>query len=128
MNPLDAMKCAACRGDDPGISDADMARYLPLIPDWRIDERNGIRRLERTFKFKGFAGALAFTDRVGALAETEGHHPVITTAWGKVVVEWWTHEIKGLHLNDFIMASQTDAAYKASTAEESRMESKPNGP
>ena len=115
MNNLSRMKCAACRGDEPGISDADIAKYLPLIPDWRIAERDGIRRLERSFKFKDFAGALAFTNRVGESAEKEGHHPVITTAWGRVTVEWWTHEIRGLHLNDFIMASQTDVAYKALT-------------
>jgi 4a-hydroxytetrahydrobiopterin dehydratase len=109
------MKCVACRGDEPGISETDIAIYLPLIPDWRIVEREGIRRLERSFKFKDFSGALGFTDRVGELAEREGHHPVLTTEWGKVTVAWWTHVIKGLHLNDFIMASQTDVAYKAMT-------------
>jgi 4a-hydroxytetrahydrobiopterin dehydratase len=115
MSDLSRMKCAACRGDEPGISDADIAKYLPLIPDWRIVERDGIRRLERSFKFKDFSGALVFTNGVGKLAEKESHHPVLTTAWGRVTVEWWTHEIKGLHLNDFIMASQTDVAYKALT-------------
>jgi 4a-hydroxytetrahydrobiopterin dehydratase len=113
MSDLNQMKCVACRGDDPGISEADVAKYLPLIPDWRIVEREGIRRLERSYKFKNFSGALVFTNRVGELAEKEGHHPVVTTAWGVATVEWWTHAIKGLHLNDFIMASQTDAAYKA---------------
>jgi len=56
-----------------------------------------------------FAAALAFTQQVGQLAEAEGHHPVLRTEWGKVRVEWWTHKIKGLHANDFVMAAKTDA-------------------
>jgi 4a-hydroxytetrahydrobiopterin dehydratase len=61
------------------------------------------------FTFNDFAGALAFTNRVGALAEAEGHHPAILTEWGKVTVTWWTHAISGLHRNDFIAAAKTDA-------------------
>ncbi|MEP0825876.1 MAG: 4a-hydroxytetrahydrobiopterin dehydratase, partial [Nitrososphaera sp.] len=64
---------------------------------------------EKSFAFKDFAEALAFTNRVGAIAEQEGHHPDILTEWGKVTVSWWTHKIKGLHKNDFIMAAKTDA-------------------
>jgi 4a-hydroxytetrahydrobiopterin dehydratase len=71
-------------------------------------EHKGIKRLERTFKFKDFAQALAFTNKVGELAESEGHHPAILTEWGKVTVAWWTHKIKGLHQNDFAMAAKTD--------------------
>jgi 4a-hydroxytetrahydrobiopterin dehydratase len=74
-------------------------------------ERDGIPRLERVFKFKNFAQALAFTNQVGALAEAEDHHPAILTEWGKVTVSWWTHKIKGLHQNDFIMAARTDGLY-----------------
>jgi len=55
------------------------------------------------------ADALAFTNRVGALAEAEGHHPALLTEWGRVTVTWWTHKIRGLHRNDFIMAAKTDA-------------------
>ncbi len=72
-----------------------------------------IGNIQRAFRFENFAQALSFTDRVGALAEKEGHHPSILTEWGRVTVRWWTHKIKGLHLNDFIMASQTDVAFKA---------------
>ena len=71
-------------------------------------ERDGIKRLERVFKFKDFAEALAFTNKVGQIAEEEGHHPSILTEWGRVTVTWWTHKIKGLHRNDFIMATKTD--------------------
>ena len=63
------------------------------------------------FTFGSFAEALAFTDAVGALAEAEGHHPAILTEWGRVTVTWWTHAIKGLHRNDFIMAARTDELY-----------------
>ncbi|HEY4909012.1 MAG TPA: 4a-hydroxytetrahydrobiopterin dehydratase, partial [Methylomirabilota bacterium] len=79
------------------------------IPDWHLVERDGIARLERVFDFPSFADALAFTHRVGALAEEEGHHPALLTEWGRVTVTWWTHKIRGLHRNDFIMAAKTDA-------------------
>jgi 4a-hydroxytetrahydrobiopterin dehydratase len=85
-----------------------MAALRPQIPDWQVVEREGIPRLERVFSFPNFATALAFTDRVGALAEAEGHHPALLTEWGRVTVTWWTHKIGGLHRNDFIMAAKTD--------------------
>ncbi len=74
-------------------------------------KREGIDRLERVFKFQNFAKALAFTDKVGKIAEEEGHHPAILTEWGRVTVTWWTHKIKGLHRNDFIMAAKTGRVY-----------------
>lgn len=74
-------------------------------------ERDGIKRLERTFKFGNFADALAFTNEVGAAAEAEGHHPVLELTWGRATVTWYTHKIKGLHQNDFIMAVKTDELY-----------------
>ena len=64
--------------------------------------------LERLFHFPSFADALAFTNRVGAIAEDEGHHPALLTEWGQVTVTWWTHKIRGLHRNDFIMAAKTE--------------------
>jgi len=74
-----------------------------------VVEKDGIKRLERSFDFEDFVGALAFTNNVGELAEREGHHPDILTEWGRVTVSWWTHKIGGLHKNDFIMAAKTDA-------------------
>ena len=59
-----------------------------------------------------FAEALEFTNDVGAIAEEEGHHPAILTEWGRVTVTWWTHKIRGLHRNDFIMAAKTDQIYE----------------
>ena len=72
-------------------------------------EREGIQQLERVFAFRDFAEALSFTNRVGALAEAEGHHPAILTEWGRVTVTLWTHKIHGLHRNDFIMAAKIDS-------------------
>ena len=74
-------------------------------------EHGGVGRLERVFSFPSFVEALAFTNHVGALAEDAGHHPAITTEWGRVTVQWWTHAIAGLHRNDFIMAAKTDERY-----------------
>lgn len=83
----------------------------PEAPDWDVIEQDGILRLERVYKFKNFAQALEFTNRVGELAEEQGHHPALLTEWGRVTVTWWTHKIKGLHRNDFIMAAKTDLLY-----------------
>ena len=71
-------------------------------------EREGVKRLERVFGFRNFTEALRFTNRVGALAEDEGHHPAILTEWGRVTVTLWTHKIRGLHRNDFVMAAKID--------------------
>lgn len=105
---LVGLKCVACRGDEPPATEAEIALYQPAVPTWTIVEREGIKRLERTFKFKNFVQAVEFTNKVAALAEAEGHHPAILTEWGKVTVTWWTHKLKGLHRNDFIMAAKTD--------------------
>jgi 4a-hydroxytetrahydrobiopterin dehydratase len=109
MTSLAAERCVACRRDAPQVTDAEIADLRPQIPEWRLVEREGIRRLERTFTFPDFRAALAFTNRVGALAEEEGHHPALSTEWGRVTVTWWTHKIRGLHRNDFVMAAKTDA-------------------
>lgn len=107
---LAKMQCEVCKVGAPPVTDEEMAELHPLVPEWHIVEPNGIRHLERVFKFKDFAQALAFTNRVGAQAEAEGHHPSIVTEWGRVTVRWSTHKIKNLHRNDFIMAARTDMA------------------
>ena len=113
MTTLTQMKCTACRVGEPTVTDVEVAELHPQVPAWKIVERNGIKRLERVFKLKDFVQALTFTNTVGDLAEAEGHHPAILTEWGRVTVEWWTHKIKGLHRNDFIMAAKTDERYGA---------------
>ncbi len=79
-------------------------------------EEAGIRRLERAFRFADWAEALAFTNRVGALAEEADHHPAILIEWGRATVRWWTHVIGGLHRNDFILAARTDRLYQQGKA------------
>ncbi len=111
METLVQMKCVACRADSPPATDSDVAAWLPQLPDWKIVERDGVRHLERTFPLKNFVKALEFTNRVGELAEEEGHHPDILTQWGRVTIWWSTHKIKNLHRNDFIMAARTDQLY-----------------
>ena len=113
MSELSQFKCVPCRGGEPMLTGEEIAQYLPEVPEWTLVNRAGINRLERVFKFRDFAQALEFTNRVGALAEEEDHHPSILTAWGRVTVTWWTHVIKGLHKNDFIMAAKTDEIYPA---------------
>ena len=86
---------------------------LSQIPDWSIIEVNGIKQLQRVFPFNNFADALAFTNKVGALAETEGHHPALLTEWGRVTVTWWSHSAGGVGNTDYNMAAQTDQLYSS---------------
>ncbi|RLV61523.1 4a-hydroxytetrahydrobiopterin dehydratase [Parashewanella curva] len=108
MSELSQMKCVSCHGDAPKVTDEELAELVRMVPDWCVEVRDGIMQLERVFKFKNFKEALAFTNKLGALAEEDFHHPGILTEWGKVTVTWWSHSIKGLHKNDFIMAAKTD--------------------
>ena len=113
MEDLVQMKCVACRRDAPTVTTEEILEFQPQVPQWEIMEKDGIKRLERAYKFKNFSHALSFTNKVGELAEEEGHHPALLTEWGRVAVEWLTHKIKGLHRNDFIMAAKTDQLYEA---------------
>ena len=108
MSSLQESKCTACRADAPRVTDEEIAELKQQIPEWQIVAREGIPRLQRTFRLKNFAQALDLTNKVGALAEEEGHHPALLTEWGSVTVTWWTHKISGLHRNDFIMAAKID--------------------
>jgi 4a-hydroxytetrahydrobiopterin dehydratase len=111
MSRLAEERCVACRADAPRMTADEIRALRGEIPEWSVVERDGVQRLERVFAFPNFAEALAFTDAVGALAEAAGHHPALTTEWGRVTVAWWTHAIAGLHRNDFVMAAKTDARY-----------------
>ena len=112
MEALAEMKCVACRKDGPSATDAEIARFQPQVAGWEVVELEGIKRLRRAFSFDDFAQALEFTNRVGELAEDEGHHPALVTEWGRTTVTWWTHKIRGLHRNDFVMAAKTDELYQ----------------
>lgn len=112
MTTLAQFQCVPCLGGEPTLTDQEIARLKPEAPDWDVIEVEGVLRLERVFKFKNFVQALEFTNRVGELAEEQGHHPALLTEWGKVTVTWWTHKIRGLHRNDFIMAAKTNELYQ----------------
>lgn len=112
MDELSAKTCEACRIGAPTATQEEIDEFMPQIPQWAIVDVKGIEQLHRTFTFKDFKEALAFTNKVGEIAEQEGHHPAILTEWGKVTVSWWSHKIHGLHVNDFIMAAKTDALLK----------------
>ena len=107
--PLTGQTCVACRRDAPRLTAAETAALLPEIPAWDLQDHDGVPRLGRTFRVPTFRDAVALTNAIADLAEAEGHHPALLTEWGKVTVSWWTHKIRGLHRNDFIMAAKTDA-------------------
>ena len=106
------MRCVACRSDAPTVTEAEIAELQPQVPEWEITEQEGIKKLSRVFPFDDFANALAFTNELGELAEEENHHPALLTEWGRVTVTWWTHKIRGLHRNDFVMAAKADELYR----------------
>lgn len=106
MNELAEMTCVPCMGGVPPLSGEKIAELQrQLHADWRVEREH---HLERTFSFPDFREALAFTNRVGELAEQQGHHPDLHLAWGKVRVEIWTHKIDGLTESDFVLAAKID--------------------
>lgn len=108
MTTLKKKQCVPCHGESEGASNGEIEQLKSHIPNWEIIKLNDEKRLERTYEFPDFQSALDFTNKVGAAAEAEGHHPALLTEYGKVTVTWWTHSISGLHENDFIMAAKTD--------------------
>ena len=108
MINLAAGKCIPCRGGDLPLTESEIADLMLHIPQWQTTMQDGVPRLQRTFKFSNYAQAVEFTNRIAVIAEEEDHHPLIVLEWGKVTIQWWTHVVKGLHRNDFIMAAKTD--------------------
>ena len=111
MINLAAGKCVPCRGHEPALADAEIADLQLQVPQWQLKEVDGIKRLERVFKFKNYVEAVAFANKIAMTAEKEDHHPLILLEWGRVTVQWWTHVVKGLHKNDFIMAAKSDEMF-----------------
>ncbi len=114
MKDLTQMKCVACEGGVPKLTEGDAKAFLTHTPSWTLSP--DYTSVERTFTFKDFKEALAFANKVGAIAEDEGHHPDITVGWGKVRVFLTTHAIKGLSENDFIVAAKVDKLERESVA------------
>jgi len=111
MSELTEERCVACRADAPIVTEEEIREFQSATSAWAMIEEDSIPKLDRLFKFSNFGQALQFTDAVGEMAEAEGHHPRIVTEWGRVRVTWWTHKIRNLHRNDFIMAAKTNQVY-----------------
>jgi len=111
MINLAAGKCVPCRGGEPSLAESEIADLMLHVPQWQTVTQDNILRLQRVFKFKDYAQALEFTTKIATSAEKEDHHPLIVLEWGKVTVQWWTHVVKGLHRNDFIMAAKIDELF-----------------
>ena len=106
MTTLANRRCVPCRGGAPPLKGKDLDDFYRMLPEhdeWRVV--NG-HRIVRGYKFPDFRSALAFVNRVGELAEQQGHHPDILLAWGKVEITIWTHKIDGLTESDFILAAK----------------------
>ena len=119
MSSLLAEKsCVPCRGGIPPLDTSAAEEYRRQAPEWAL--RDEATRIERSYRFKNFAGSFAFVERAAALAESESHHPDISFGWGYATVSLRTKKIKGLHENDFIMAAKLDriAAGLAKSAED----------
>lgn len=106
MTDLSNKKCIPCSVGAPTLEEDEIAELMKSMKEgWEVVDN---KKLRKTYKFKNFKEALDFTNKVGAIAEKEGHHPDIYLSWGKVVIELWTHKIGGLHENDFILAAKID--------------------
>jgi 4a-hydroxytetrahydrobiopterin dehydratase len=104
-------KCVPCRGGVPPLpSDRVQSLLQELGRGWTLNKDG---HLERLYTFKDFAQALAFVNKVGAVAEAEGHHPDFYLAWGKCKVEIWTHKINGLTESDFYLAAKADREFES---------------
>jgi 4a-hydroxytetrahydrobiopterin dehydratase len=105
MSDLANKQCVPCRGGVPPLQGAELAALAAQVPGWQVVNEHHITK---SYKFPDFAAALAFVNRVGALAEQQGHHPDIFLAWGRADVTIWTHKIDGLTESDFILAAKID--------------------
>ena len=105
MSELASKTCVPCRGGVPPLRGKELRDLSTQVPAWNVLDEHHI---SRTFSFPDFAKALAFVNKVGAIAEEQGHHPDILLSWGKAVVTTWTHKIDGLTESDFILAAKID--------------------
>ena len=105
MSELASKTCVPCRGGVPPLKGEQLAALAKQLDGWQVVEEHHI---VRRFQFPNFITALQFVDRVGALAEEQGHHPDIFLTWGNVEIKIWTHAVKGLTESDFILAAKID--------------------
>jgi 4a-hydroxytetrahydrobiopterin dehydratase len=105
MSDLAGKTCVPCRGGVPSLTGPALAALASQVPGWKVVNEH---HLEKTYTFPDFKEGLAFVNKVGAMAEEQGHHPDILLAWGKVGITTWTHKIDGLTESDFILAAKCD--------------------
>lgn len=105
MTELTNKKCLPCEGNSPHLMAGEIEEFKKQVPEWEIVDWH---ELKRRFKFKNFVEALLFVNKVGALAESEGHHPDIKFGWGYAEITTFTHAVDGLSENDFILAAKID--------------------
>ena len=103
MTQLAEKTCVPCKGGTPPLKGAELQQFSHQIPNWKVVDQHHITR---TFTFPDFQKALDFVNRVGAIAEEQGHHPDILLTWGKVEITIWTHKVQGLTESDFILAAK----------------------
>ncbi|HYL11549.1 MAG TPA: 4a-hydroxytetrahydrobiopterin dehydratase [Terriglobales bacterium] len=108
MSELASKTCVPCRGGMPPLKGKELANLQKQVPQWQVVNEH---HLTRNFTFPDFRKALDFVNRVGELAEEQGHHPNILLTWGRAEVTTWTHKIDGLTESDFIMAAKIDKLY-----------------
>lgn len=109
LTALAKRQCEACRPDASALDDAQSQSLLDVLPGWAIVMESAVPQLVKRYRFSDFHRALDFACQVGELAEAENHHPRLVVEWGSVEVRWWTHSIRNLHLNDFILAARVEA-------------------
>jgi len=111
MKKLSTQVCEACRADAPLLTQEEILSLMPEVEGWQITVEDDLQKLTRVFKTKNYRQSLSFTNDVAALAEEANHHPLLVLEYASVTVEWWSHKIKGLHKNDFIMAAKTSELF-----------------
>jgi 4a-hydroxytetrahydrobiopterin dehydratase len=111
---IDRLKqnCVPVSSAADALDDKQIAELHEAVSEWGVVEEGGVRHLRRHFEFDDFAQALMFVQYIGERAEAQQHHPRMVLEWGQVTVDWWTHRVDGLHMNDFIMAFKTDSIYE----------------
>jgi len=108
MTELAAKRCVPCRGGVPPLKGEALASLQCQVPGWNVIEEHHITK---SLAFPDFRTALAFVNRVGELAEEQGHHPDVYLSWAKVEIKLWTHKTNGLTESDFIMAAKIDQLF-----------------
>jgi len=105
--------CLPCTQKTPKLTRIEISKLLEEVPEYKLQELTDFDCLSKTYLFKNFKEAFAFTHALAIICEEENHHPQIILEWGKVQVSWWTHAIKGLDTNDFVMAVKTEKLFKS---------------